>query len=1782
MAINVRTVFQWLNNDSTADLNQKFATVFHKGITSGATISTVPSELSVVVSPYEAMTEAGLLLVSDLDYKFTNIPLNQMTVFTIYGKWLQGDAPTVEYRVYEINDWNGLTNKSDHVVFAAVTLGNANTEVLIANISYDLRDVFDKLGRSSFRGSLTTAVNLPASNNRENDFYAVGGGGGLVEIYAWNGNVWLNITNTLALQNEVTNHRNNAFINEKHLTDLEKDAVLGTTGIPNSTNRFVTSADPRLPTQNENDALVGSDGSVSSTNTYITQEYALAETNYLIYPLAPGTLSLLSIAGKFIGNGGIGSANTYFSLMDIGNDRGYINSVGLFPKIVDIWKNSLLTIKLDPSVDADGNGFYDGDLYITVDNVIDTGVRLAYSQKKTLKSISRGFAIKKGSESDFVPGEAMQYIQDIKGRDYIDLIPTDEKNINLRSDLDDLVSYLGSNQKISIVAGKEDFEYFKTNAKLAPHFIENENVPFIYNYQNNALIGFTYNSGIISYTGSPNLTSVVSGNLFRDGLGNFFKITNKTLTSVTIVDIATNLTPISSPNTSVSTSMDGSIVVNNNPRNVLANELKAYAHEIIKFDTLLEIEELSIPEGRQAFGIVQENERINPNIVFYGSWENYTDPDTNEMYIRNTNGIGDIQVTGFLSEVYLLCKPKPASPVLGVSLNGEQISSTIDISSGGLINSVVSSLDGHRFTRVLIKNSLTSSSLNTINMRIQAATADALIVYGIELVSFPSVNATVSNELLMEAGIGFKSSKFIKKSANEVVVIPAINKYGVNYQVTLDKDINGNAIYNTINTPTPEIDYYPSYVTSSVFVGANCTVTDPNAKIFKVNDIIQLIGAVRVDTRKINTIVGTAYTFDSAPLGEAKQFRLLCSLGDDTPFESYNSYAAKYNLINDFVNGSKTDFSIANSGNLANRYVVHKDGQTIIGAKNANVSEDFLTVSIASTGSLDIGVFGPKMALEFNNTSAVTIQVTIDGSNPYSMVIPAGKVRKTIYSKGRNSFHEVHITSAAGFAITDIVLYTIERGNYSDATLLATIDNVSPYYQSLAKDENAYRQSSGKIFYDAYHHGTFLNGAGAGWALLDIPKFLGRCFSTSGNGDSFKFSFTGEAFEIYGLGNLTAGKAKVQIDGVYWNAVVGATVIGSADQYMDLYSVNYDAKIFAVTGLSYATHTVTITLDNPSSGLAVGIFGYAVLSSGGRLRNTYNNISQVYTPVWDSRDFTSSAISFGNTSTASTKANTGTSFTTNQTAHGFSVLNPIYHDGTIWRKAQANTNTTLATYVVTKASTDSFTATKFGLVKLIGHGLTAGEFYYTSSSLAGGLSNVEPMFGFSNPVLYVEDSVKVHIMCHRPTAIGDGSVSDSEVSAIVAFPSNAEPDGFLYCDGRSVSRSIYSALYNKVGNRYGQGDGSTTFNLPDMRGWFMRGGVEVTTKTFLPAAVNTGTSTIQVAVHQFRRSGFKVRLSTTTTLPAPLTINTDYYIVYVDDDNFKVATSAANAIAGTFITLTTQGTGTHTVQQWASPDESGRYALGAGGGGSFGGAQDDLFESHTHIQDAHSHALSPSVFTNSGSSNPWTGGSGMGLLSATGNTTATNQYTGGNETRAQNVTVGFFIRYASKGAIKGQIIPAGLMFSFGGPSGNVPNGYLMCDGSSLLRADYPDLFNSIGTSWGAANITHFNLPDSRGLFLRGVDGAAGRDPDKATRTAIATGGNTGNNVGSLQSDAYQYHTHYLESWAGFNGDGSANPNNQGYGSAGPYGNSISTKTSDGSYSTETRGKNAYVNYVIKY
>lgn len=152
-------------------------------------------------------------------------------------------------------------------------------------------------------------------------------------------------------------------------------------------------------------------------------------------------------------------------------------------------------------------------------------------------------------------------------------------------------------------------------------------------------------------------------------------------------------------------------------------------------------------------------------------------------------------------------------------------------------------------------------------------------------------------------------------------------------------------------------------------------------------------------------------------------------------------------------------------------------------------------------------------------------------------------------------------------------------------------------------------------------------------------------------------------------------------------------------------------------------------------------------------------------------------------------------------------------------------------------------------------------------------------------------------------------------------------------------------------------------------------------------------------------------------------------------------------------------------------------------------------------------------------------------------------------------------------------------------------GWLLCDGQKLIVRDYPKLYGIIGDIYGGGEEgaeKWFKVPDYRGLFLRGTDATAERDPDVEDRYAPGDSGEKiGDTVGSMQDDAFQGHQHdytmpVIPTVPTANSDQPATTavisvqNNKPTTDFVKNGSDGEPRTS-----SETRAKNIYINFLIK-
>jgi microcystin-dependent protein len=98
-------------------------------------------------------------------------------------------------------------------------------------------------------------------------------------------------------------------------------------------------------------------------------------------------------------------------------------------------------------------------------------------------------------------------------------------------------------------------------------------------------------------------------------------------------------------------------------------------------------------------------------------------------------------------------------------------------------------------------------------------------------------------------------------------------------------------------------------------------------------------------------------------------------------------------------------------------------------------------------------------------------------------------------------------------------------------------------------------------------------------------------------------------------------------------------------------------------------------------------------------------------------------------------------------------------------------------------------------------------------------------------------------------AVNAVSITSNNVptGVILSWGKAGAPAGYLEAAGQAVSRSTYSALFALYGATFGSGDGSTTFNVPDLRGVAMAG-VDAAVPAFTPLGTTSGAHTHQLSI----------------------------------------------------------------------------------------------------------------------------------------------------------------------------------------------------------------------------------------------------------------------------------------------------------------------------------------------
>lgn len=285
--------------------------------------------------------------------------------------------------------------------------------------------------------------------------------------------------------------------------------------------------------------------------------------------------------------------------------------------------------------------------------------------------------------------------------------------------------------------------------------------------------------------------------------------------------------------------------------------------------------------------------------------------------------------------------------------------------------------------------------------------------------------------------------------------------------------------------------------------------------------------------------------------------------------------------------------------------------------------------------------------------------------------------------------------------------------------------------------------------------------------------------------------------------------------------------------------------------------------------------------------------------------------------------------------------------------------------------------------------------------------------------------------------------------AIMAYAANSAPTGWLLCDGSAVSRTTYAALFSVISTTWGIGDGSTTFNVPDLRGQFLRGYDDRATATSKDTTVisgittNTSTTISGIADTTYLYVGAPI---SGTGIPAGATIATKS----TNSITISAAATASSSTVGTG--ATTNGSATVTMSSTtglsvgqaisgtgiptgayitnifnsttvyisanATATNTGlTFTLGVSliVGRTFASAQTDAYANHAHgVNDPkHQHNTSYQTYSLTGGAVIVASAAGVSTqqtdLAATG-LTVNNSYTGNTETRPKNYAVLYIIK----------------------------------------------------------------------------------------------------------------------------------------------------------------------------
>ena len=400
--------------------------------------------------------------------------------------------------------------------------------------------------------------------------------------------------------------------------------------------------------------------------------------------------------------------------------------------------------------------------------------------------------------------------------------------------------------------------------------------------------------------------------------------------------------------------------------------------------------------------------------------------------------------------------------------------------------------------------------------------------------------------------------------------------------------------------------------------------------------------------------------------------------------------------------------------------------------------------------------------------------------------------------------------------------------------------------------------------------------------------------------------------------------------------------------------------------------------------------------------------------------------------------------------------------------------------------------------------------------------------------------------------------SNVPVGTLMLFTGGSNPDSsnYLVADGSAISRTTYADLFSVTGTTFGSGDGSTTFNLPDLSGQTIRHNTTPGVDTTVSAPTHShGTLTVASSYANSGNTADANNVVRNAVNNAVTSTSGSGSMTFRDHDalplvSYKKCQLPVGALLYTFRDLTKARQYCTCLSANGSAYSSSTYpdlytvtstSYGGTSGspdrpdfrGCFPKCKKDYTPGNNYAVDSYpSHNHGPYTGVDANSTNVSTrqdGSPGVGNFSANG---TTNSAGVGNATELRGTNFAahpIVVASNSTTTVQGlgvfgtNLLEPGDLIFYLGTSPDTSK-FTSLNGVAKVAADYPTLADSVESNFiNGSTVQVLNCTDR---YLRGVDAGAGRDPDGGARTFGGTGNANGASVcGTFQDQSLTGHTH---------------------------------------------------------